>query len=73
MKLLAAGRLEIMLGFHGDLFQRFQAITGKARAQQVDAFDALLRQRHQGRCRVWLQPFGLAEARLEGHHVLFFS
>src|SRR5579863_2516969 len=49
-----------------DLFQRLQAIGGKSRRHHDHVLDALLRQRLHGIDGVRLEPFGAAEARLEG-------
>ena len=53
-----------------DLLQRLQAIGGKARRHHREVLHAALRQRLDGLVGVGLQPFGLAEARLEGQHQL---
>ena len=53
--------------FHGDLFQRLQAVGDEARAHHVDAPTPCARQRDQRRLGVRLQPVGAAEAALEGH------
>src|ERR1700731_2212884 len=64
-KLLAALVLEDLGVFLGDLFQRFQAIGGKAGHHDGDAAHAILRQLLDGLVGVGLQPLVEAEARLE--------
>jgi hypothetical protein len=62
---LATRLEEIVAAFLGDFFQGFQAVGDEAGADHVDAADALAAPFVQGRRGVGLQPFGLAEARLE--------
>ena len=62
MEFLAAVVEEGFLAFHGDLFQRFEAVGDEAGTDDIDAFGAFLRQHFERRVRVGLQPFHFAEA-----------
>ena len=64
-KSLAAGVLERLAAANAELFQRLDAIGGKARRGDGDALDALLRIGRERRVGRRLQPFGAAEPRLE--------
>ena len=68
-KLFAARIDKGVTCFQVDFFQRFQAITGKARANQVHTFQAGCSQRNQRGLGVRLKPFGLAKAGLKSNLV----
>ena len=70
LKLLAACVQKGFACFLVDFFQRFQAVTGKAGADQIDTLGASLCHGNQGRLGIGLQPFSFAKARLEGEHIL---
>ena len=70
MKLLAAGFEKAGAAFHRQFFQGFQAVGGEARSDHVDASHAVAAERCQRLVGVGLQPFGAAEARLEGEAIL---
>jgi hypothetical protein len=67
VELLAARGQEGATRLDRDLFQRLQAIGAETRAHHVDPLDPLACQRDERGLGVGLQPFGLAEAALEGH------
>ena len=67
---LAAGRNEIVAAFLSYFFQRLEAVGNEAGADDIDALLSLSAQCLQRWCGVGLQPFGLAEARLETDFVL---
>ena len=54
--------------FAGDFFQRFETIGGKARGDDREIFHTAFGERLHGHVGIGLQPFGHAEARLEGEH-----
>ena len=56
---------------HPDLFQRFQAVRNKCRADHQYFFDAAGRKFLEFKIRVRLQPRVFAKSRLEGHGVFF--
>src|SRR5262245_57548408 len=65
-ELLPAMHAEDFLVLLGDLFERLDAIGGEAGRDNGDAFDTRPRQGFHRLIGVGLDPFGTAEARLEG-------
>ena len=65
-KFFAAIALEHARVLDGDLFQRLQAVGGKAGRDHRKILDALLGERLDRFDGGWLEPFGAAEARLKG-------
>jgi len=70
MELLAAGLEKSGAAFHADLFQRFEAIGGKAGAEDIDARHSLAGEPLQGGLGIGFEPAGAPEARLEGDEPL---
>lgn len=61
---------EGLAAFHRDLLERFEAVGRKTGAGDVDALHARGAEFAQRGFGIGLEPFGLAEARLEGHAVV---
>ena len=72
VELFAAGVQERLAAFHVDFFQRLQAIAGEAGADHVHTFYSRLAHGNEAGFSVGLQPFGAAQAGLEGDLVLVF-
>ncbi len=70
IKDLAATGQKRFLAFHGDFFQRFEAIDTEARAGHIDPSHTFFGQLAQGGFGVGLQPLLLAKARLKRHRVI---
>ena len=60
VEFFAAGVRKRFARLHIDLFEGFQAVAGKARADYIDPFDAGLPERDQRGLGVGLQPLGPA-------------
>ena len=71
MEFLAAGAQESVACLYRNLLQRFQAVAGESRADQVDARNACLRQRHQAGFGIGFEPLGASQPRLKSDHDLF--
>src|SRR3954452_1330198 len=56
--------------FHGDLFQRFQAVGHESRTEDVDAPGILSAELLHDFHGIGLEPLSAAEARLKGHEIL---
>ena len=69
MEALAAVLQERRAALHGDLLERFEAVGNEAGTDHVDRAHALVGHRLETGLGIGLQPFGPAEARLEGHQV----
>src|SRR6476620_3936954 len=65
-EVLAAVRKKDLLVLLGDLFERLEAIGGKARRENSDPLHTIAGQRLDGLVGIGLQPLGASEAGLEG-------
>jgi len=72
MKHFATGMQKGFACLHVNFFQRFQAVAGKAGADNIDPFDAGLAHGNQRGLGVGLQPLGATQARLKSDLVLVF-
>ena len=70
MKLAAARGKEFALAVERDFFQGFQAVGDEAGADHIDASGFAMAEFFQRGLGVRFEPFGLAEARLEGDQIL---
>ena len=66
VEFLATGMQERFTRLLVDLFQGFQAVAGEGRAHHIDTLHASFAHFDQRRFGVGLQPFGAAQAGLEG-------
>src|SRR5688500_6762806 len=72
MQLAAAGAQELLSCRNPDLLERLEAVGDESGAEDIDARCARRGKRDQRRLGIRLQPFRIAEARLERHAPLAF-